>query len=583
MVMEKLSMADGGFAVLARIQGAGGDVSEADHGGDDFWLVRFDATGAKLWDKRYGGPGNEVPTDMSATSDGGFLLVGTTDGEAGGHVSGGPSGLKDWWMIRVNASGGVLWDRRMGSSISDNLDQVATLADGRFFLVGRVRGVFPGSPSNCLYLRTFVLDQNGAIVTNRCWSSMSTAQVVELIAEPNGDCTMFHGPGINLSRFAASGNGLITQQNTYTAPGALQLNTAARTSDGGYYLSSISDGGIGGDKTQPGRGGTDFWVLRITAAGAVVWDATIGGAANDYPWGSAVLASGDLQVIGQTHGNASGERSQPSRGAGDLWAVRLGASGDLVWESRYGGSAQDVGYATHEAPDGSTYLVGGSSSSVGGDRTAPLVSPGDMWMVKLEDAASTPWYRDADGDGLGDPDVMVVACEAQPGFVQNNNDCNDSIALGSSCSDGVPCTVQDTYDANCQCVGQPATPITSVAVTSNSPVCQGAALTLGASFVGSGVINYAWTGPNGFTSILQNPTIPGATNAMAGSYTVTISNGCGSSSSASGTVSVIDPVVTISYPPAAYCTLFQSTVPPTITGPTGGTFTDNSIDLVVAP
>ncbi|MBL7981119.1 MAG: hypothetical protein JNL52_04850 [Flavobacteriales bacterium] len=583
VVVERLSLADGGFAVLAQVQGVGGDVTEAAYGGNDFWLLRFDAAGNKLWDKRYGGPGNEVPSDMSATSDGGFLLVGTTDGDAGGLVSDGPSGLTDWWMIRVDASGVVLWDKRMGSSIADQLDQVATLPDGRFFLAGRLRGVFAGSSSNCLYLRTFLLDQSGTVINNRCWPSLNTAQVVELIAEPNGDCTMFHGPGINLSRFDASGIGLITQQNTYTAPGVLQLNAAARTPDGGYYLSSICDGGVGGNKTQPSRGGYDNWVLRITATGMVLWDATIGGAGNDYVWGSTVLASGELQTIGQTFGNASGERTQPSRGGSDLWTMRLGTGGNLVWEARYGGSGGDSGAALHQSPDASLYLIGSSSSNIGGDRSAALLSTGDMWMLKVDGSTATPWYRDADGDGLGDPTFSVLACAAQPGFVQNNSDCNDALVLGSPCNDNDPCTVQDVYNSNCQCVGQSATPITAVEATSNSPVCEGVGIQLGAGSSGTGILSYAWSGPNGFSSTAQNPTIPGATNATAGTYSVTISNGCGSSAASSVAVSVIDPSVSIAYPPGTYCTLYLDHLTPVITGPANGTFTDNSTSLVVAP
>ena len=62
---------------------------------------------------------------------------------------------------------------------------------------------------------------------------------------------------------------------------------------------------------------------------------------------------------------------------------------------------------------------------------------------------------------------------------------------------------------------------------SNSPVCSGTSLNLTASATGNGLL-YAWAGPNGFTSTLQNPTITYAGTAANGTYTVTISNSCGS-------------------------------------------------------
>ena len=70
----------------------------------------------------------------------------------------------------------------------------------------------------------------------------------------------------------------------------------------------------------------------------------------------------------------------------------------------------------------------------------------------------------------------------------------------------------------------------AVSASSNSPVIQGATINLFASTIPG--VTYAWTGPLGFTSALQNPTIPGATLSMEGDYIVTTvdSNGCTSSS-----------------------------------------------------
>jgi gliding motility-associated-like protein len=60
--------------------------------------------------------------------------------------------------------------------------------------------------------------------------------------------------------------------------------------------------------------------------------------------------------------------------------------------------------------------------------------------------------------------------------------------------------------------------------SSNSAICEGQTLNL----TSSGGTSYSWSGPNGFTNSAQNPSIPGATLAAAGIYTVTVSNGCSS-------------------------------------------------------
>lgn len=70
---------------------------------------------------------------------------------------------------------------------------------------------------------------------------------------------------------------------------------------------------------------------------------------------------------------------------------------------------------------------------------------------------------------------------------------------------------------------------------SNSPICSGATLNLNANAVAGAT--YAWTGPNGFTSAVQNPTIPAATAAASGSYVLTVTTaGC---TAVSSTISVI--------------------------------------------
>jgi len=74
----------------------------------------------------------------------------------------------------------------------------------------------------------------------------------------------------------------------------------------------------------------------------------------------------------------------------------------------------------------------------------------------------------------------------------------------------------------------------STTASSNSPLCAGNTINLATTTVSGAT--YSWTGPNGFTSTSQNPTITNATTTMTGTYTVTVNNGCTSTSSTTVTV-----------------------------------------------
>src|SRR6185312_1735058 len=82
----------------------------------------------------------------------------------------------------------------------------------------------------------------------------------------------------------------------------------------------------------------------------------------------------------------------------------------------------------------------------------------------------------------------------------------------------------------------PATPTAG----SNSPVCAGSAINLTTPTVAGAT--YSWTGPNGFTSTAQNPSIANSTAAMAGVYSVTVTTtGCTSPAGSTASV-VVNPI-----------------------------------------
>ena len=106
-----------------------------------------------------------------------------------------------------------------------------------------------------------------------------------------------------------------------------------------------------------------------------------------------------------------------------------------------------------------------------------------------------------------------------------------------------------------------------VTASSNSPLCNGGTLQLSTSAQGT----YSWTGPNGFTSNLQNPSIPNVTSVNAGTYTVTVNLG-GCTGTASTTV-VVNPSPTVSVSNTTVCAGQPGTITASVTPMMNGTFT----------
>lgn len=150
-----------------------------------------------------------------------------------------------------------------------------------------------------------------------------------------------------------------------------------------------------------------------------------------------------------------------------------------------------------------------------------------------------------------------------------------------SCDDGDPCT-KDFLDPNCGCHHDPVCPVSTdpcieivceegvcvprdlrpiVTVSSNSSVCVGNTLNLYSNVSGGGCIsyNFQWNGPNGFNSTDKNPSIPAATTAASGPYTLTVS--CVESNCVTTVTTEVFVV-----PCAVVCQYVRNSQPPACTG-----------------
>ena len=127
--------ADGGYLICLSTNSDDGDVllhyGNADS--TDAWLVKLNSAGAIEWQKTYGGTGNEGAGMIFAAPNGGYYMLcsATTDN---GDVSG-AHGMIDAWVLRLDATGNILWQRCYGGSANDNMNMLPTV-DGNFLLQG---------------------------------------------------------------------------------------------------------------------------------------------------------------------------------------------------------------------------------------------------------------------------------------------------------------------------------------------------------------------------------------------------------------------------------------------------------------
>jgi hypothetical protein len=132
--------ADGGYLVAALSKSSNNDLT-FNHGGDDLWLLKIDDSGTIQWQKSYGGVNNEgifrnSGSKMWQMEDGGYVVGGYAVGAGNsGDVTGG-HGLSDQWIIRVDATGNLLWNKCVGGSTVETLNHFYKLADNTFMTIG---------------------------------------------------------------------------------------------------------------------------------------------------------------------------------------------------------------------------------------------------------------------------------------------------------------------------------------------------------------------------------------------------------------------------------------------------------------
>jgi hypothetical protein len=331
---------DGGFIVAGGTESNDGDVS-GNHGAYDYWVVKLNSSGNIEWQKCLGGTSYDVANSIQQTSDGGFIVSGYT-GSNDGDVSG-KYGATDYWIVKLNSSGDIEWQKCLGGIYDDFAYSIQQTNDGGFIVAGFKESNESDMSGN-----------HGAI----------DALVVKL-----------------------NSSGDIEWQKCLGGTDYDSAHSIQQISDGGFIVAGrtrSNNGDVSGN-----HGACDYWVVKLNSSGDIEWQKCLGG--TDYDGASSIQQTSDGGFI-VTGGKVSNDGDVlVNHGDYDAWVVKLNSSGDIEWQKCLGGTNVDQAFSIQQTSDGG-FIVAGGTWSNDGDMSGNH-GGSDYWVVKLNSSGDIEWQK----------------------------------------------------------------------------------------------------------------------------------------------------------------------------------------------
>lgn len=322
---------DGGYIVAGYTSSNNGDVTN-NHGGNDGWVVKLDNTGGLQWQKTLGGSSTEVATCIAPTNDGGFIASGYTNSTDGDVTIN--HGSYDYWVVKLNSTGALQWQVTLGGSGSDGAYSIVQTNEGGYLVAGQTRST-DGDVTNNQGEEDFwvvSLDSTGTMLWQRTLggSDFDEAHAISLLQDggclvagftqsTDGDVTNVHG-GSDLWVVELDGVGDLLWERTFGGSSSDAATSIATTTNGGFIVAGYT-GSVNDDVTN-NHGSNDYWVLRLDSLGSLQWQTCLGGSAWENANAIAPSLEGGCIVAGSTN-SADGDVTI-NHGATDLWIVKLG-------------------------------------------------------------------------------------------------------------------------------------------------------------------------------------------------------------------------------------------------------------------
>lgn len=330
------------------------------NGSSDLWIVRLDMFGAVLWEKTYKNEshdGTDIIYSMIKTSDNGYAFAGYTTS---------PLTFRDFWIVKLDEQGGKMWDSIYGNEREDIARSIYQTDDGGYIVGGHTWSGSEISASRDAVVLKF--DAQGVFEKGRVFDpGDSSSDYIESIVHTDGGYVFagysdyFNEKGESnlwIARLDSYLNdGEQGWQKVYSPGQWTEVYALCETADKGFAVAGL---------TRPGVSAlSDSLVVKVDTGGEVEWSFTEQRENSDVL--QSVIETADRGFITAGYTVSSSQNFEKT-GDTDFLITRLDSNGQREWDRRFGGEEKndDMAYSIIQTQDGG-YIVVGTINTFEGD------------------------------------------------------------------------------------------------------------------------------------------------------------------------------------------------------------------------
>jgi photosystem II stability/assembly factor-like uncharacterized protein len=301
----------------------------------DFWILKIDANGITQWSKNFGGDNKDELSKIEKTSDGGYLLSGVTNSSQGYDVSEIGRFNDDFWVVKIDLNGNKIWDKRYRptNSLGDvsALKSVKQATDGGFLLSTNSNINSTGQGYSIKYY-VFKINSSGIKQWENAYENISLKNCYLRSVEKTtdngyilvGEDSQSSNPNFDdIFVIKINAGGVRQWSKVFATPSSDGIRVIKAIPNESNFLIGGFSGGNGGDRTELSRGSDDIWLIKIKPDGSKIWDKSIGGSALDYVFDLDFDLDGKIILGGFSSSSASGDKTINGPGA---WFVKIASS-----------------------------------------------------------------------------------------------------------------------------------------------------------------------------------------------------------------------------------------------------------------